>query len=96
MENDGLLHVIKRLPMGICPVCGKPLMLLRSEYTAYILAESGYIRSKVDEKSEMKMICPKCGYIENARVGDDGIIPERLDDLVPSTGEIKNNPIGSK
>ena len=44
----------------------------------------------------MKMICPKCGHTENARVGDDGIIPERLDDLVPSTGEIKNNPIGSK
>ncbi len=81
---------------GICPKCGKPLMLLRAEYTAYVLAPSGYIQSQVDEKSEMKRICPACGYSDICVATDHGILPEEYvnESVNDSNKPIKNNPIG--
>lgn len=86
-----MIKVIEEIPYGICPECRRRLMLLRSEYTAYILAESGWIQSKVDEKSDLKMVCPNCGFTRKARVGDSGLIPEGLDDMnLPRKPILKN------
>jgi hypothetical protein len=55
-KNKELLEVVAQNKFGICPMCNSPTMLLRSNYSAYHLSESGWITSQTDSKTEFKFI----------------------------------------
>lgn len=96
MDNKKLDVYIEQIPFGICPKCDSPLMLLRAQYTAYKLARSGWIQAQVDEKSEMKVVCPKCGYTNKVTITDKGITPLGYDTSIDTRKPILKNPIGNK
>lgn len=95
-ENNKLLHVVSVNEFGICPECGKPLMLLKAEYTAYALASSGWINKQVDQKSEFKRVCPSCGFTDNVKITAYGLLPEGYSDEEEIRKPILKNPIVSK
>lgn len=89
------MDVIEIIPPGICPQCGKNMMLLRADYSAYKVSPSGYLEARVDEKSELTLVCPSCGFSTKAHMSVNGVLPDGFDDRLLRE-PITNNPIGSK
>ena len=91
MENTQLEKVMEVIPMGLCPRCKHPMMVLVADYAAYKLSESGYKESYVDEKRDVKQICTHCGFSRDAYITIMGrVLPKGVHEYT----EIKKNPIG--
>ena len=97
-NNKELLEVVAQNKFGICPMCNSPTMLLRSNYSAYHLSESGWITSQTDSKTEFKIVCPECGFVLEVQVTPYGLAPLRSE--LTEEEELRNpiltdNPIGT-
>ena len=92
-----LIEVAAVNKFGICPMCNKQVMLLKSEYSAYKLSESGWITSQTDSKTEFKIVCPECGYVYDVVVTPYGLSSKGaiIEEKYESRKPILNNPIGT-
>lgn len=70
-------------------------MLLRADYSAYNVSSSGYLEARVDEKSELTLVCPICGFSTSAHMSVNGVLPDGFDDRL-LLKPIERNPIGTK
>ena len=95
-KND-LIEIAGVNKFGICPMCGARTMLLKSEYSAYTLSESGWITSQTDSTTDFKIVCPKCEFVYDVVVTPFGlsakgaVVSENEETRKP----ILNNPIGT-
>ncbi|MBR2248038.1 MAG: hypothetical protein IJ880_13625 [Bacilli bacterium] len=67
-EKKDLIEIAGVNLFGICPMCGHPTMLFKSEYTAYTISESGWITGQTDSTSEFKIICPECEFVYEVEI----------------------------
>lgn len=67
--------IATRNKFGVCPLCGRTLLLLKSQYTAYKLNEIAWITQELDKKVSYKGVCPKCGYTINYELNERGLEP---------------------
>ena len=96
-KEKGLIEVAALNKFGMCPMCNKQVMLLKSEYSAYKLSESGWITSQTDSKTEFKIVCPHCGYVYEVVVTPYGLSAKgaKIEEEYEPRKPILNNPIGT-
>lgn len=96
-EKKDLIEIAGVNLFGICPMCGHPTMLFKSEYTAYTISESGWITGQTDSASEFKIICPECEFVYEVEITPFGLSAKGAN--VSNEEEIRkpilNNPIGT-
>lgn len=80
---------------GTCPICKKPMMLLKSDYKAFTLSSSGWITSMADQTVDWEVVCPNCHHHHTMKITKRGLTPIELadddDDRLPI---LEDNPIG--
>lgn len=96
-KTRSLIDVIFENQFGICPICGKPMMLLKSEHQAFTLSSSGWITSRVDQKTFWKVVCPNCEHTHTMKITKCGLTPIEMDDDDDNRLPVlEENPIASK
>jgi len=98
MKNKkDLIEIAEVNKFGICPMCGSKTMLLKSEYSAYTLSESGWITSQTDSITDFKVICPKCEFVYDVVITPYGLSAKGaiIDEDKEKRKPILNNPIGT-
>ncbi|MBQ8131000.1 MAG: hypothetical protein IJ193_00750 [Bacilli bacterium] len=91
-----LVEIAALNKFGICPMCNAQVMLLKSEYSAYRLSESGWITSQTDSKTEFKIVCPECGFVYDVEVTPYGLSAKgaKIEEDIEPRKPILDNPIG--
>lgn len=68
-------EVVTTNEFGICPRCGKKLVMLQSEYRLYGLTEIGTYPNKLVKSKEHILYACECGYQSVMKRTMDGIYP---------------------
>lgn len=87
-------EVVLRNQFGVCPRCGKPLLLIQSLRTAYLLAPTGWIRKEVSQNISYRVYCD-CGFNMKMKITPGGLVPN---DFIGDIEESKLlvNPLGDE
>ncbi len=96
-EKKDLIEIAAVNKFGVCPMCGERTMLLKSEYSAYTLSESGWITAQTDSTSDFKVVCPKCEFVYDVVITPYGLSAKGaiIDEDHETRKPILNNPIGT-
>ena len=65
-----------RNKFGVCPICGHPLLLLKSAYSVYKISETAWIKQQLDNRINYKGVCKECGYSLELEVTERGLQPK--------------------
>lgn len=82
---------------GLCPICGKPMVMMESHFTMFALIQTGKYPNKVLKREQDIEYACECGYRAKMTMTPDGIYPKDYHNLdVIETNAIKrvSNPIG--
>ena len=83
-------EVITEGKFGVCPMCGKPLILLETMYSAYGLIDVGTFPNKLlNRKYSIKSVCMGCGYSTEMVRTMDGIFPKKYYKLEENKKELE-------
>lgn len=91
---DNLKEVIIKNNFGLCPICGKPLLLLKSYYALYTLTNIALAHKLLADIVKYKVKCKDCGYSCEMKLLPGGLVPKNYNSELDAKPILLNNPIG--
>lgn len=90
------ITVVEKNNFGICPICGKPLLLLQVYYALYTLSNKAWITQSLADKTRYKVKCKSCGYTCDMKLVPEGLVPKSFKNKLDANPILLNNPLGYK